>query len=173
MIKGLYLIAIIVFVSQSAFPQKNTLSPKSDPVILSSAGGEYKTSFISLAWTVGEPVVATASSFDGIFTQGFHQPIIFSKTQTPITVKETIKGIQIGIAPNPVHSILTVRIAAITQSRVDMYLSTSDGKKIFHQVCNGTDVTTHINMEPFAAGLYLLHFYNSSGLLKTFEIIKY
>lgn len=171
--KGLNLIAIVVLVSQSAFSQKNSSATKSDPVIISSAGGEYKTSAISLAWTVGEPVVATASSFDGIFTQGFHQPIVLSKTQTPIIVKETIKGIQIGIAPNPVHSILTVRITCITTSRTDMYLTTLEGKKLFHRVCDGKDVTTTINMEAFAAGVYLLNFYNSSGLLKTFKIIKY
>ena len=162
---------IIISLSSSGFAQKGS-SQKSDPVILSSAGGEGKSSTMSLSWTLGEPVVATATSFEKMITQGFHQPVLLVKNQTPVIVKAEFKGLKINIAPNPVQSVLKIRIVSPNDSRVDMQLYTADGKKLFHKVSSGTDVTTDVNMTGYASGLYLLRLYNAFGLIKTFEIIK-
>lgn len=165
------LLSMAVSLSLNGYSQKGS-SQKSDPVIISSAGGEGKTSTIQLQWTVGEPAVRTAASIDKTLTQGFNQPVILAKNKTPINVTVEVKGLQIGIAPNPVQSILKVRIVAKTDARVVLYLSSVDGKKLFYKVCIGTDMTTEINMNHYSAGMYLLHFYNEFGLIKTFRIIK-
>ena len=170
--KYLYIGVVIILTSINAFSQKNSSAQKSDPVIISSAGGEGKTSNISLQWTVGEPAVATGASSHMLLTQGFHQPVVLIKNKAPIIVKDETKGYKINIAPNPVQSILKLRIVAKTNSRVEVYLSTIDGKKLYYKVCVGTDVTTDINMSQYSAGLYLLHLYDAFGLIKTFEIIK-
>lgn len=171
MTKYLPVLIIVISTSINGFAQK-FVSTKSDPVILSSAGGEGKSSTIMLAWTIGEPAVTTVSSSDMILTQGFHQPVVMVNSQNPVIVKEEIKGLKINIAPNPVQSTLKLRIVSAANARVEIHLSTLDGKSLLHRISNGTDVTTDINMAGYISGLYLLRLYDAFGLIKTFEIVK-
>ena len=147
-------------------------SQSPDPSVVSSAGGEGKTASTWLTWTVGEPVVTTAFAATKIYTQGFNQPVLMVKDRQPITVKATVRDLNIGIAPNPVRSVLTVRIVSKNDFRVEVQLTTADGKSLFNRSYNGKEVTAPINMSGMSSGMYLLSFYDASGLIKTFEIIK-
>jgi hypothetical protein len=147
-------------------------SQSPNPSVVSSAGGEGKTASTWLTWTVGEPVVTTATAATKIYTQGFNQPVLMVKDREPITVKATVRDLNIGIAPNPVRSMLTVRIVSKNDFRVEVQLTAADGKSLFNRSYSGKEVTAPINMSGMSSGMYLLSFYDASGLIKTFEIIK-
>lgn len=61
-------------------------------------GGSATLGSIQLDFSVGEPVIQTASANDVTFTQGFHQPINrFSFFDVPFSVSHTVENTCVGL----------------------------------------------------------------------------
>lgn len=70
--------------------------------VTAAAGGEGVSGGLRVAWTIGEPVVATGTAANVVATQGFHQPPSdFSTAVVPIT---SIADWQ--LYPNPTRGLL-------------------------------------------------------------------
>lgn len=70
--------------------------------ILGAAGSEGVAGVLHIAFTIGEPVIATGTSANTIITQGFHQPPSdFSTAVVPITSNADWQ-----LYPNPTRGLL-------------------------------------------------------------------
>lgn len=72
---------------------------------LVSCGGTYSSgSGGSVSWSIGEPVIETATSTNNHVTQGFHQGEIY------VTGIEALAEISILVFPNPTSESVTIEI---------------------------------------------------------------
>jgi hypothetical protein len=136
--------------------------------VISSGGGYAAAGGVSLAWTIGEPVIATFTGGSYILTQGFHQTRLGTTSIDEIPVP----GLTMTVYPNPFSYLLHLRIDEGDFSKLQYSLMDIRGKTLVSEKI--TKDQTDINMLTFAAGNYLLQVRNRSGeLVKSFKVIKY
>ncbi len=82
------------------------------PEVVSNYGGSANAGGIYFEWTVGEPRVEAITKTDYLFTQGFHQPLVYTiqvkKTDTAILIASD--KIKITVYPNPISTVLKVKV---------------------------------------------------------------
>ena len=150
----------------SCFCSAQSLSPN----VLGSAGGINQTGNLILDWTLGESAVSTLQDNDHYYTQGFHQP---SLRVMGIQNENVADGYHILIAPNPVQSILSVKLYSEKSSKLELNLVDVNGKVISVTMADSKNDSKDIDMSNLASGMYLLNVINSNGTnLKTFRISK-
>lgn len=66
--------------------------------VVSSGGGQFEGSQLSLSWTIGEPVIETFTGNNLILTQGFQQPFNFYLTQL-LNISAGWSGISAFVEP--------------------------------------------------------------------------
>lgn len=150
-----------------SFSSAQTLSP----AVLSSAGGIGKTDNVSVEWTLGQSAVETAVTNDNIITQGFHQgDLRIVDIETP---NETLaSSFHISVAPNPVQSVLTVRLQSDNDSKLLLNLSDMNGQHLLGVEASSTD-TQDIDMSTLSQGYYILSVKTKQGdVVKTYKISK-
>jgi hypothetical protein len=158
LLSGLFIVSLV---------QSQQLSPS----VLAADGGINKAAGISLEWTLGEITTESLSTTDRLYTQGFHQPVLFAKNFP--AADQPVTGYVITVAPNPVLSILRASIASPKDEKILLTLIDFTGRKFPVQSANGKFSTVNVNMSGMIAGIYLLEIRNASGkLIKTFKIIK-
>ena len=150
----------------------NVSAQKLERSVVSSGGGDVRTSDIQIAWTVGEPFVHTVSCSNLAYTEGFQQPVFVNKPNNQKIEKAVVENFTIEIAPNPVQSVLRTTINSPLFSKVDLLLSTLDGKQLFKQVSVGTPTVQSIDMSTMLPGTYLLTVISGTTILRSFKIIK-
>lgn len=137
--------------------------------VLSSAGNVSKSNSMQLDWTLGEPCIETMSSTNGMYTQGFHQPIV-------VITKETIvKGTKMKIiaAPNPVSTKLKVSFEAEKEESLILSVRDAAGRTILTRNVRTTDRGIEINMSGLSQGLYILNVQNQQGvMLDNIKLVK-
>lgn len=148
---------------------------------MATAGGYDKTSTLSLEWTLGELMVATARLPDHIYTQGFHQPALLVAEQVDLAHPlVTDSAFLIQVFPNPVEAILTVRIrkhesAQTGRSEEKLLLNLTDilGKTLQTKEVDLLSEPAQLNMGDLPAGVYLLHVQKSMGApIKAYKVLK-
>jgi hypothetical protein len=168
---------IVVGMGFIAFASAQQLSP----TVIAPQGSFDQTPTMSLEWTVGEIAIETLHYRSKMYSEGFHQPVLHVKKINPqiefrILEDSRISNsddYEISVTPNPVRSILHVRIES--KDRSDIYLSLSDlaGRTLFNTVVDPLVVSKDLDLSYFAAGLYLLKFSNNEGdLIQTYKISK-
>ena len=161
-----------IFISYDNFCQK--LSPE----IISSAGNISKSASISLEWTLGETVIESSKTATKYYTQGFHQTYLKVINITPAKNEILASDYNMSIYPNPVESILEVKISTenLPQDeigKVDLYLIDILGQQLLVQKTNEKSGSTFVDMTAFPSGTYFLKAQKENGLLlKSFKIIK-
>ena len=158
-----------------------TYAQSSGPSVIASAGGISHTESISLEWTLGETAVGVINSTGKIFTEGYHQPTLevsvinadFTNTELWSNGNENITDYQISIAPNPVRSILNVRVESNLQTEVFIDLFDQMGKNLTGSNKEGVFGSFDMNLHHLPAGIYVLKFTDTSGrLIKSYKISK-
>lgn len=138
--------------------------------VISSAGTQSSstgTSAVSLAWTVGEPVIGTVSNGSYTLTQGFHQPRISSSAVDDAV----IPGLSLDVYPNPSTDELNLRINEGDLSQFQYTLITLEGKTLILKKISKN--LTRIDMNTYSAGSYFLKIIAKNGKpVKTFKIVK-
>jgi len=135
--------------------------------VISSAGGSYSGSSITVDWTIGEPVTSTFVSEDITLTQGFHQ------SNLPVNSVGLLSdyGIIVKVYPNPVPDILVIETQSIKFENITLKLFDITGKMLISKPLTGNK--EDFNMQIYKQGNYLLKIYTNNDLpVQSFKIIK-
>ena len=109
--KRIFLVLLSFSLSYAGIAQ--SLSPS----VISSQGEVSEGNSVSLEWTLGEVAIQTIRSPGNVFTEGFHQPLLEVSEVVEEQVKEllVLEGYDITVAPNPVRSLLELKIKWINR----------------------------------------------------------
>lgn len=158
-------------------------SQQLSPSVIAAQGGISKAAGIALEWTLGEPFTESLPVSNGLYTQGFHQPLLqviqISKTLTKQvagyakTVTKPVTNYKITVVPNPVQSYLTASITAPNSDKIIVSLIDFAGRVIPVRFASGIFSTVRVDMTGMIAGIYMLEMRKATGeLIQTFKIIK-
>ena len=151
------------------------------PSVVSPAGGFNYTSALSLDWTLGEIAIETNRAGEKVYTEGFHQPVVhLENVEKAIEYRNldeaeisVISDMEITVAPNPVRSILYIRVASNDPSEIILQFSDITGKTVLSTVIDPVMNSMDLDLSFYASGLYLLQFIDSLGrVLETHKVIK-
>ncbi len=160
------------------------LSQQLNPSVIASEGGISKAAGISLEWTLGEPFTESLPVSNGLYTQGFHQPMLMVTKIPAATPKpEAVPKIgvapdlstnyKITVAPNPAQSFLIVSMRAPDKEEVLLSLIDFTGRIVSVKPASGKVANIRIDMTAVITGIYLLEIRKATGeLIQTFKIIK-
>ncbi|MCY7352732.1 MAG: T9SS type A sorting domain-containing protein [Cytophagaceae bacterium] len=160
--KSVHLLLLLVSIGPFCYAQR--LSPQ----VLAPAGGSARTATMTLDWTMGEIATQTATVKTNIYTQGFHQPRLQVEKLAPAE-----SFYRVSAVPNPVTSILTVRVESGQEGDLHLDLLDLNGRTVFTKSTYAADVSVEMNLADLPAGLYLLQVRNATGrIAKTHKVLK-
>ena len=145
------------------------------PNIISAAGGvsSGKSSDILLEWTLGESSVGTATTFNRLYTVGFHQPVLVSRSIVQQNESGESNLSQVRVYPNPVENTLRVQFHFTKYDNVKIILSDLLGRALLEKTVNGKSMITEIPVYHLVSGVYQLLISDLNGSpISTFKIIK-
>ncbi len=135
------------------------------PDVLSASGGHGNSGEQQISWTIGEPVITTATSGANTLTQGFQQPWVDISTDEEETIAS---GPGIAVYPNPTRHLLNV-VYDGSPGNDRFELHDASGRIV--QGDRVTSTHTVLNMEHYASGMYMLRLLGSDdSVLRTFKI---
>jgi hypothetical protein len=135
--------------------------------VISASGAQASGTGVALSWTIGEPVIETATSGSYMLTQGFHQSRLSATAVDDILTP----GLSLAVYPNPFSYVLHVKVDDGDFSQLQYSLFSIDGKILLNNKLTGN--LTQIELQTFASGNYLLQINRKSGeRVKTFKVIK-
>jgi len=141
-------------------------SQSASPAVLASAGQYFENAARSIAFTIGEVVIATQTTGGIIITQGFHQPEDYFTTWAPPTVAATPGAM--ALFPNPTRHEVVLLMPGIADGTT-YTLFDGLGRRIAGNIVIAERTT--IDLREFTNGNYLLHLADVRGvLLKTFKL---
>lgn len=144
---------------------------KLTPSVIAAEGGRARSATMTLDWTLGEYAVETLPYAGGLYTQGFHQPIL-TVHRFYVGNEELISDYAVAVAPNPVQAMLRVTIDAPTDEKVQVSLIDLLGRSRMTKETSGQGVL-QLDLSTYIPGVYLLTVKKLSGeLIRTFKIIK-
>jgi hypothetical protein len=122
--------------------------------VVSSSGGYYATTNLSISWTLGEPVTTTLSGSSIILTQGFQQGNLFATNVTNPELSST----DFKMYPNPAISKVYFEVNN-KNAKGDFIVEVYDitGRKIIHEnlgVFN--QELKDLNVSSLKSGIYLV-----------------
>ena len=165
LLQAFFIFSISCFIIPAA---AQTLSP----TVIGSKGGHDKTEAISLEWTLGELEVNTLSYPGGIQTEGFHQSTLLKVVRIDES-KATSSSLNISVSPNPVYSMLNVKIQSDVDSKLTLKLLDVNGKIIYSSMASSLNDSKELDLTNLTSGVYLLNIYNASGsVFQTYKISK-
>lgn len=135
--------------------------------VLFSNSGEYSSNANgSLAWSVGEAVIATISDGIDTLTQGFHQ----SRYEITSISENTEEDYNIQFFPNPVEDYFNIQIGNPDLSNFNFCMYDSQGKIL----CNKriTDRISKVDMSNYTAANYFVTVFHNGESVKSIQIIK-
>jgi len=139
--------------------------------LLSTAGGFYQNSEISVSWSLCEPVTETFIAGAYTFTQGFQQ----SKLEPVGVIEPKIDAsFSIEVFPNPTQRMVFVKLNAEIHPPISVpnryALYDIRGKKLAEEPIKEQQFL--IDLNAYIEGVYYLRFYNSETNTQTTVIIQ-
>ena len=135
--------------------------------VIATAGDVNENDNGSISWTLGETVVGTLETSDGIVTQGFQQ----SNLEVTTTVEEPEDlDIQTTAYPNPVQNQLTVEVQNQENLELHYQLFDLNGKLLQEEPVEASRFT--LSLGEYPAGQYILQIRSDQELIKSFNIVK-
>ncbi len=133
--------------------------------VLSSAGREFTNATRGIAFTIGEPVIATDVSGTRILTQGFHQPS--SDISTTIgAISEPAAGVT--VYPIPASSELNVVVDGL-DDLISIEITDAAGRSVIR---HGTfKQRTSLSVEALSSGCYALRLSRNGHPFSTTQLI--
>jgi hypothetical protein len=132
--------------------------------VIGSAGDYVTAGNISLSYTVGEAATTTLSNGNLILTQGFQQP-----DDVGVGIQDPVPFIgDITVYPNPTSDIINVQITT-DQKDLTLEVTTILGQSLISQELDlsGGSYSGTVDMQPYAAGNYVLYLRNADGKVVT------
>ncbi len=151
-------ISILTFVTTVTFAQTNTLQ------VIGSAGNTATSGNTQLTWTIGEPIVNTATSTNNVLTQGFNQGLLL------ITAIDELNNTTVSIQPNPTSDFAIIKLDDQNLSNAQYILTDINGKVIQQNKIENKQ--TSVSFQDLANATYFIQVITSNQKAKTFKIIK-
>ena len=147
------------------------------PEVISAYGGSIKTSGLFFEYTLGETEVETMKKPGLVYSQGFHQPLVYfmkAKEKDTVLLLST-DMIRIKAYPNPVSSVLKVKVEM--PANIGLGIDLMD---IFGHVLQRQDIkpglnynTMEFNLSRYPGGNYYLIVKERNGkIINTIKLIK-
>lgn len=135
--------------------------------VVASSGNTATAGGYSVAWTLGEPVIATLTGSTNILTQGMHQTNLVATDVGNVV----FPGLEVKVYPNPTGDFLTVEVIRKENELLQLELTDIAGRRvILKKVLSGTE---EIDMRSYVPGVYLVHIFNSGREhVKICKIVK-
>lgn len=147
----------------------NVVAQDVKPSVIASAGNYSEVSGVSLSWTLGEPVIATATDGTNTLTQGFQQS---NYDVVAIEVKP-VSFLDLSVFPNPATDLLSMKWTGKEGVDVTIRLYDISGKLIFEQKTKSTVELGSLNVSNLARAQYVLQVFSEDlDFEKKFNIIK-
>lgn len=131
--------------------------------LLSTAGQVSQSKNIQLEWSLGEIATTFFYNGDGLYTQGFHQPVIKKRSYDDNTL--SIKSANIEVWPNPTQNYLSIKVLNSTDKDLTFALFNTNGELLRNIEVEGKDAQFTLNLEKLLPGFYHLKIFNSEGIL--------
>lgn len=156
----------IVIISVGLFWTLNCFGQNQTSQIIAASGDEFKSSDISLSWTLGETITKTNSNSSNMLTQGFHQ------TKIIITSIDDLPELKFAVTafPNPTSDFVFLKIEIQDVKNLQYQLTDSKGTTLIRKKISSS--TEEIDVHNFSSGIYLLEVFENKSILKTFKILK-
>lgn len=135
---------------------------------ISSAGGNYVSSGVSLNWSLGATLVPTLRSDEGnlVLTHGFQEKI----TVAPIEEKIVLKT-GIVVYPNPAVETINIRFPQVPGGRVGIVITDNEGRVVITEQAEGYDDVMEIDLRTLSQGMYFLHL-NYGNNTNIYKVVK-
>ncbi len=140
------------------------------PMVVSSAGGHYQGSSLSLDWTIGQIVTTTTRSEPIVITQGFHQPSL-----SITAIENQLQNIdKVRVYPNPTADHIEVDLKLKRRSNIEIDLVDLNGKIVATKQIAGRHMKERFGVTNLPAGMYFLYIrVDHDKYLKSFKIQIY
>ena len=155
--KKIYTSILSIFTTLT-FAQTNTLQ------VIGSAGNTATNGNAQLNWTIGEPIVNTATSTNNVLTQGFNQGLLL------ITAIDDLKNTSITIQPNPTSDFAIIKLEDQNLSNAQYILTDINGKVIQQNKIENKQ--TSVSLQDLANATYFIQVLTNNQKAKTFKVIK-
>jgi hypothetical protein len=113
--------------------------------------------------TLGELVIATEQSSEGIITQGFHQTNL-----SVLSVDDLNPELKVSLYPNPSTDLFHIDIEDFSSTKVKVY--NVHGQLMLDQILESNDAEVHT--EKLKKGIYFLTLFKNEKPVKTYKILK-
>jgi len=136
--------------------------------VIATSGNSFDRSGLAMTYTIGELVIETFYSDNGILTQGFNQPR--NRTSAVEVIPEINR--QIVFFPNPTRDYISVTVTTGSEISLDIEIMDLSGKKLM----KFSEETDHfqIDLDRFLSGMYYIRIVDTlSGRISTHKVIKY
>ncbi|MEO6541878.1 MAG: T9SS type A sorting domain-containing protein, partial [Ferruginibacter sp.] len=147
------------------------------PEVVSNYGGSATAGNIYFEWTVGEPRIETVSMTGLLYTQGFHQPLVYTipVKQTDTAILIASDKIKITVYPNPVSTVLKVKVEIPDRRAVVLELVDLNGRLLQRKnIAAGSDKNlVEFPMTAYIGGSYYLMVRDTNGvIINTIKLVK-
>jgi predicted Fe-Mo cluster-binding NifX family protein len=132
--------------------------------VIGSAGNTATSGNTQLTWTIGEPIVNTATSTNNVLTQGFNQGVLL------ITAIEDLNNLDVTIQPNPTSDFAIINLDDKNLNNVQYTLTDINGKVIQQNKIENKQ--TSISFQELANATYFIQVITNNQKAKTFKVIK-
>ena len=139
------------------------------PEVLGAAGDVATGTTINVSYTIGEPVVETATGTATILTQGFQQP-----DYTIVAVDDPGgSDVVATLFPNPTSANLYVRIEAPTEDIYQVELMDIQGQILVRESMEGQSFREELELGDLAAGTYFVRILSTTNSFhQTFRVTR-
>lgn len=138
------------------------------PEVISAYGGFSKAGTLNVEWTLGEPRVASTISGNTLYTEGFHQPLIYGRTVHSVTLED----LKITVYPNPFKAVIKVSIETEKKNLVFIELKDTYGRTLLRKDMEAGNRQIEMNTARFIGGVYYLVVSDASGIRTTVKLIN-
>ena len=143
------------------------------PSVVASGGSSTEGKNLVLEWTLGELAVRSIATSQGMFTEGFHQPVLTVEEIALPNPTRAKAPLELTVAPNPVHSTLNIRLHSEIEGKVVISLFDPQGRRLRSFTTNPSGSDLEWDMSNYPAALYHLSVRTERGeLLKSFKVTK-
>ena len=134
--------------------------------VISSAGGYYIASGITLSWTLGETIIPCYTAGGLILTHGFQ-----SVLRTVIVEENIDTPVKVTVFPNPASDYLNISFTEPLDAEVNLMLFDVQGKLFKTKVIEAATTEIQLNFQDLPSGLYMLKL-TKGKLSNVYKVVK-
>jgi hypothetical protein len=132
--------------------------------VIAASGAGFENGSLSIAFTIGEPVVATGNAPGLLLTQGFHQPPDDFSTSVALVAHP---GVEVIAFPNPSRDEVTIQVSG-TEAPLSVEVFDAAGRSVITR--SSFIERTRIEPTELASGTYYARISAQGTYLTTVQL---